>query len=300
MNFNPTYFYPRSGSTVVDLRVSIIITCYNYGRFVADAINSALSQTYANTEVIVVNDGSTDHSHDVISQYGDRITYINQPNSGVATARNNAISIATGEYCMCLDADDWLAPECVSAAVKLITDDCTIVSPIAFFTDHQLNIQKNIEPWPNEQTIKTNKNTVKSLLLGNRAVCCSLFPRHKWQQVGGYDTICSIEDYALWIDLVAAGCKIVYLDRNTVYMKYRQHGPSRTNWLDYNDQIDYTYIKHGVFDPNWGHEQKIQALYQFVSERVINQKTLRHFLNSNLTMYEIFKILRKIYIKRLY
>jgi glycosyltransferase involved in cell wall biosynthesis len=90
-----------------NIRVSIIITGYNYGRFVKDAIESALSQTYNNTEVIVVNDGSTDNSHYIISEFTDRVVYINQTNLGVAAARNNGISAATGTYCCCLDADDW-------------------------------------------------------------------------------------------------------------------------------------------------------------------------------------------------
>ena len=88
--------------------VSIIITNYNYGRFLGEAIESALAQTWQDREILFIDDGSTDDSLDIASRYP--ITLLTQKNSGVCIARNNALSLARGEFVMFLDADDRLVP----------------------------------------------------------------------------------------------------------------------------------------------------------------------------------------------
>ena len=86
--------------------ISIIITNYNYGRFLAEAIESALAQTWQDREILFIDDGSTDDSVDIARRYP--ITVLTQKNYGVCIARNNALSLARGEYVMFLDADDRL------------------------------------------------------------------------------------------------------------------------------------------------------------------------------------------------
>jgi glycosyltransferase involved in cell wall biosynthesis len=89
--------------------VSVVITNYNYGKWVSDAINSALAQEVP-CEVIVVDDGSTDNSREVISGYGEQVRAIFQENSGVAEARNAGIAAAKNEFVILLDADDRIDP----------------------------------------------------------------------------------------------------------------------------------------------------------------------------------------------
>jgi glycosyltransferase involved in cell wall biosynthesis len=254
-----------SSSTHRYPKVSIIITCYNYGRFVADAINSALNQTYKNLEVIVVNDGSTDNSNEIIKQFKDKITYINQDNVGVAQARNNGIAASIGEYCICLDADDYISSDYVSDAVRLIDKD-TIVSPVSYMTDKDLNPTGKF--WPTEYLIKTNKNTFKDILIRNRAPAPAMFPKEKWKIVGGYDpNNPKVEDYQFWIDLFKIGCKIKYLNPEKVYLKYRIHGPSRSNSIDDNIGMEYVYKKYNIFKESFSREDKIKAIYNLVLER---------------------------------
>ncbi|MGD9835500.1 MAG: glycosyltransferase [Piscinibacter sp.] len=89
--------------------VSVILPTYNCGRFVADAIDSVLSQTYQPIEVVVVDDGSTDDTLKVVARFGDRVRVFTQANAGPAAARNRAVSEARGEYLAFLDGDDlWL------------------------------------------------------------------------------------------------------------------------------------------------------------------------------------------------
>jgi glycosyltransferase involved in cell wall biosynthesis len=99
-------------------RVSIVINNYNYGRFVRQAIESALAQTYQETEVIIVDDGSTDESVDIIKEYEDRATVILKDNGGQASAFNVGIARATGDLILLLDSDDYLFPDAVETCVN--------------------------------------------------------------------------------------------------------------------------------------------------------------------------------------
>ena len=96
---------------------SIIINNYNYARFLAKAIDSALDQTYSNTEIIVVDDGSTDNSREIISSYGDRIIPVFQPNGKQASALNNGFLKSKGKIVAFLDSDDYLFPNAVEKII---------------------------------------------------------------------------------------------------------------------------------------------------------------------------------------
>jgi glycosyltransferase involved in cell wall biosynthesis len=90
--------------------ISVIIPTYNYARYLREAVDSALGQTYAPIEVIVIDDGSTDATPEVLASYGDRIRVIRQKNQGVAVARNAGIASARGKYLAFLDSDDIWYP----------------------------------------------------------------------------------------------------------------------------------------------------------------------------------------------
>jgi len=96
--------------------VSVVIPVFNYGCYLAEAIDSVLSQSYNPIEIIVVNDGSTDNSSEIANSYPD-IIYLYQPNQGVATARNTGLSNARGKFIAFLDADDTWHPEKIKKQV---------------------------------------------------------------------------------------------------------------------------------------------------------------------------------------
>jgi glycosyltransferase involved in cell wall biosynthesis len=102
-----------------DLLVSIIINNYNYDRFLAAAIDSALAQTYPHTEVIVVDDGSTDNSRAIIAGYGDRIIAILQPNGKQAAAFNSGFAKSKGDIIIFLDSDDLLVADAVDRIIQV-------------------------------------------------------------------------------------------------------------------------------------------------------------------------------------
>jgi len=101
-------------------KVSVIIPTYNYGRFVCQAVDSVLAQTWPNIEVIVIDDGSTDDTADRLKPYADKIRYIYQPNRGLSGARNAGIREAAGEYVAFLDADDLWTPQKIEAQMALV------------------------------------------------------------------------------------------------------------------------------------------------------------------------------------
>ncbi|NET33470.1 MAG: glycosyltransferase [Cyanothece sp. SIO1E1] len=99
--------------------VSIVINNYNYGSFLGQAIESALTQTYPSVEVIVVDDGSTDNSREVIAGYGEQIVPVLKENGGQASAFNAGFVASQGDLVCLLDADDFFLPEKVAAIVDI-------------------------------------------------------------------------------------------------------------------------------------------------------------------------------------
>jgi glycosyltransferase involved in cell wall biosynthesis len=99
---------------------SVVVNNYDYARFLGEAIDSALTQTYPHVEVVVVDDGSTDDSRDVIQRYGDRIVPVFKPNGGMASAYNAGLEASRGSAIFMLDADDVFLPELVATAVPLL------------------------------------------------------------------------------------------------------------------------------------------------------------------------------------
>jgi glycosyltransferase involved in cell wall biosynthesis len=102
--------------------VSIMIINYNYDSFLKSAIDSALNQTYPNLEIIVVDDGSTDNSRDIIRAYGSKIVPVFKENGGAASASNAGFLNSRGEIICMLDSDDLFAPQKVEEVVKVFTD----------------------------------------------------------------------------------------------------------------------------------------------------------------------------------
>src|SRR5260221_12358121 len=100
------------------MKASIIVTSYNYERFLGHAIESALAQTHGETEVIVVDDGSTDGSRRVIDAFGNRITSVPKANAGQASAFNAGFAASSGEIVPFLDSDDVLLPTATECAAK--------------------------------------------------------------------------------------------------------------------------------------------------------------------------------------
>jgi len=136
--------------------VTILINNYNYSNYIAEAIESALNQTYPNTEVIVVDDGSTDNSREIIANYKDTIIPLYKENGGQASAINAGFALSKGQIVCLLDSDDVWMPEKVAKVVEMFN-----TYPKVAVVYHKV---KNIDvarkefgiPWPPYKPIRGN------------------------------------------------------------------------------------------------------------------------------------------------
>jgi glycosyltransferase involved in cell wall biosynthesis len=108
---------------MIENLVSVIIPNYNYAHYLREAIGSVLKQTYPETEIIVVDDGSNDASRAVLASYGDRVRAIFQENQGVSAARNTGVAAGSGEFVAFLDADDSWLPTKIEKQVSRFRND---------------------------------------------------------------------------------------------------------------------------------------------------------------------------------
>jgi len=189
-------------------RITIGIPCYNMQEYLADAIDSALTQKYAyfgeekSLEVIVVDDGSTDNSLAIAKGYESKgVKVIHQVNKGLASARNTVIMNVSGEYILFLDADDILLDSCVEAILNKIDETgADIISP-SFRT---FGLQ-------GAEIILMENPTLEDFKTGNRVGYCSAIKREALLECGGYSPRMTwgFEDYHIWFDLLSRGKKII-------------------------------------------------------------------------------------------
>lgn len=112
-----------------DPTISVVIPTHNRAHLIGQAIDSVLAQTYKDYEIIVVDDGSTDNTRELLSEYWDSISYIYQENQGASAARNTGIKVAKGNYISFLDSDDWYLPNRIEKHVEILEqfNDISIV-----------------------------------------------------------------------------------------------------------------------------------------------------------------------------
>lgn len=204
-------------------QISVIIPSYNCDRFLPEAIDSALAQTYQNREILVIDDGSTDQTSAVLQTYGDQIRAIHQPNQGVALARNHGIRQAKGEWIAFLDADDIFLPDKLTAQMTLAAayPEVGIIHSGWQRIDVQGNQLMVVEPWRQVPEL-----TLESWLRWKPVLpSAMLFRRHWLEQAGGFDPrFPPAEDTDLVLRLALMGCQSKWLPQVTV--QYRQHGDS--------------------------------------------------------------------------
>jgi glycosyltransferase involved in cell wall biosynthesis len=166
-------------------RVSVVITNYNYGEYVSEAIESCRAQTEP-PEIIVVDDGSTDNSDQVLHGL-DGVTVITQHNQGVAAARNAGIARATGDYIICLDADDRLDHRYIEACKVALDADRGLGIAYSGLGLIQQDNSVSLNAWPpsfdwEAQTKPTNPPS-------NCIPCAAMFRREMWERAGGYKQV---------------------------------------------------------------------------------------------------------------
>jgi glycosyltransferase involved in cell wall biosynthesis len=202
--------------------ISVVMPCFNAEAFLQQAIDSVLGQTFGRVELVVVDDGSTDRSIDILRRYGGRITLLQQENQGPYPARNRGVAAGRGEYVAFLDADDWWAPECLEQLHAAIAASGSAVAycgwqnvglpgargepyvPPDYEHDNKLDrFLRAAAPWP---------------------IHAALLRRSVWDEVGGFDTrLPTVMDYDLWLR-VGAFRPVVRVDRVMAFYRHHDRG----------------------------------------------------------------------------
>lgn len=192
-------------------RVTIVIPAFNARKWIVEAIESARAQTYKSCEIIVVDDGSTDGTDDLLAErYGAGIQRVRQENRGLAAARNAGLARATGAYVQFLDADDLLLPAKIAAQVAALEgrpEFDVAYSDFAFFADDPAR------PSPSGfENRFASGEVLRSLLEDNFIVVHAALSRTEAvRRIGGFDErFRACEDYDLWLRLAAAGSRFLH------------------------------------------------------------------------------------------
>ena len=196
--------------------ISVIIPCFNQGNFIHNAIESALQQTYANIEILIVDDGSTDKSTliELDSIKHPKITVLRKENGHLASARNYGIKQAKGKFIVTLDADDKLYPDFIEKTFQIIVPDDKVAA-VSSWAQH-FGIKKNIK--------KLYGGGINQFLLENSCTSCALIKKHIWEDVGGYDENMKsgYEDWEFWISVTKRGYRIHVIPETLFYYRIRK------------------------------------------------------------------------------
>ena len=213
--------------------VSVMIPYYNCKEYIVETIQSVLSQSHQNFEIIIVDDGSDPEHADYLKEFlADKpaIRYAVQNNQGVAAARNHAARLAGGKYFLFLDSDDLILPDYIEKCVTVLENnpDCKLVYPLAEYFDAQEGLW-NLPDY----------DGLESLLKGNRIPIISMHRAEDFVSLGGFDeNLTTHEDWDLWIRLLSNGGTVIRIPEVLFRYRKRRDGSSLINRLEQNPDLN--------------------------------------------------------------
>jgi glycosyltransferase involved in cell wall biosynthesis len=222
-------------------KVSIIIPCYNHGKYIEETLQSIDRITDKNIyEVIIVNDGSTDeYTNTRLKEFSKTGLYkiIFQENQGVCVAKNTAIANARGEYILPVDADNLLRPEFIDEGLKIFEKNENIA---VVYSDYHLFGDK-------EGVNVSGPFNLQKLMLYNFIENCSIYKKTMINEIGGYDvflTRIGVEDWELWLRAAFKGYQFHYI--NQPLFDYRVLATSRQRNLNASKKKANTYTDYFI------------------------------------------------------
>ena len=210
--------------------ISVVIPTYNTGHLISDAVESVLNQSYRRVEVVVVDDGSTDNTRQVVAAISDkdpRVNYVYQENKGLGGARNTGIYRARGDYLAFLDADDVFLPSKLKIQANMLdaNPDLGLVAGGHRVVDIDTGLALGErQPWQHRPDLNLN-----TWLVACPIVPCAALMRTSWaRKVNGFQILNppGAEDRDMWLRLSHAGCRMAWTTE--IVCAYRMHSGQMT------------------------------------------------------------------------
>ena len=224
----------------MNYKVSVIIPTFNYASFLEECLQSVLNQSYKNLEIIVIDDGSTDNTKNVINKYSNRINYIYQNNSGLSAARNTGIKNARGDLIQFLDSDDLLHSHSIEERVNFLSEsgaNCVVCKNKTFSNTNPSGIPSINGSWK----MFSNNLDIHLCFFNIAPPHSFLIKKSVIDEIGLFDiNLKACEDYDYWIRLLENKHIPVYCDAGLVY--YRKHSESMSS--NSNKQWYYDAVLH--------------------------------------------------------
>lgn len=222
-------------------KITVIVTSYNYAQFIIDALESVSKQTFHDFECIILDDGSIDNTKEIVTKWikkDNRFKYFYQENTGVSKARNNAIKKASSEYILPLDADDKIGENYLEECFNAIRFNREV--KIVYGQSYLLN-----NPY---KKFNLDNYNFEDLLYKNMLHCTSLFRKKDWERIGGFDEKLTVglEDWEFWIHLLKGGGKVVKISKCKFYYRIKEQSLNVTMISDsygYDSRL-YIFNKH--------------------------------------------------------
>lgn len=209
--------------------ISVILPIYKVEKYLKKCIESILTQTYKNLDIILVDDGSPDKCGEIIEEFrkkDKRIRTIHQNNGGLSAARNNGIKIANGKYIVCIDSDDWIEKDMIEVLYKNIVNTNSDISICEFIEEDEYGKILSNKKYNNEiiefSSIEALRSLIKQDILTNHA-WNKLYKKNLFDEIE-YPKGQLMEDVSTTYKLFEKANKIVY--QNTVLYHYIQRGTS--------------------------------------------------------------------------
>lgn len=207
-------------------QVSIVVPTYNRARYVIQAIDSVLAQTFRDYEIIVVDDGSTDNTKEILQSYNDKIRYIYQTNKGVSAARNTGICVAKGEWIAFLDSDDIWLPDKLEKQMKNADSEDVIYSHLTkWFVDNENDaiLLKKCESihWPKTDREGYVFDPILSVA-GADSYMTPTFLCHRscFDRIGYFEEYLTAGEDEDWLSRASLFCKFHILSEALAHIRY--------------------------------------------------------------------------------
>lgn len=220
------------------MKVSIIIPCYNYGRYLDECFSNLQEQSYSDWEAIVIDDGSTDKTMEIVREWQahePKIQYFYQSNSGVSKARNHGLLKANGELIQFLDADDLLSKEKLQLQVQFFIENPD--ADLCYTENHYFEDGIPQVRYPDQEFLGRDwmirfsgkgPFAIEQLIRNNLAVVSSPLIKKSLVGLAGFfpEKVAHTEDWQFWLQCALAGANIHYLENSDAFTLIRVHRTS--------------------------------------------------------------------------